>query len=328
MQGRPDVCSSFILHPFQSMKGAPFTSLCQRFARLRDPRRADLHTHTTFSDGTLTPAALVDRAVNAGLRAVAVTDHDTVAGVGPAQSAADGRLEVIPAVEVTSEFRGTELHLLGYFLRPNDERLAAALAELRSARRERLLEMARRLRPLGASTEDEVRAIPEEVSLGRRHLAGILIARGYSPSRHHAFARWLGNPALVDVPKRRLPVAEAIELVRGSGGVSSWAHPPAEADLEALSELRDLGLQAVECVYPWPTGARGRRLRAMAESLGLAITGGSDCHGAAPATRAVGARTVSPEELDRIRALSGQWPAVSQQARRRPVTCSPLTTDH
>jgi len=285
------------------VKNSPFTHLCQHFARLRDPRRADLHTHTTFSDGTLTPAALVDRAVNAGLRAVAVTDHDTTAGVGPAKAAAGGRLEVIPGVEVTCEFRGVELHLLGYFIRVDDGPLAAALCDLRSARRERLLEMARRLRALGASVEDDVLALLEDISLGRRHLAGILIARGYSQSRHHAFTRWLAHPTLAGVPKRRLPVAEAIDLVRGAGGVTSWAHPPAGADVDALTELRDLGLQAVECIYPWPTGARGKRLRAMAESLGLAVTGGSDCHGASPATRAVGARTVSLKELDRIRAM-------------------------
>jgi 3',5'-nucleoside bisphosphate phosphatase len=300
------------------VKNSPFTLLCQGFVRLRDPRRADLHTHTTSSDGTLTPAALVERAVHAGLRAIAVTDHDTTAGVGPAQAAAAGRLEVIPGVEVTSEFRGAELHLLGYFIRADNGPLAAALSELRLARRERLLEMARRLRPLGASVEDDVLAIPEDVSLGRRHLAASLIARGYSQSRHHAFTRWLANPALVGVPKRRLPVAEAIELVRGAGGVTSWAHPPADSDLDALTELRDLGLQAVECVYPWPTGARGKRLRAMAESLGLAVTGGSDTHGPSPATRAVGARTVSLEELDRIKAIIGDQ-AIGPIGRMGPV---------
>src|SRR5262245_21192986 len=113
-----------------SVKNSPFTVLCQHFARLRDHQRADLHTHTTFSDGTLTPAALIDRAVNAGLRAVAVTYHDTTAGIGLAQAAAVGRLEVIPGVEVTCEFRGAEFHLLGYFIRPDDGPLTAALAEL------------------------------------------------------------------------------------------------------------------------------------------------------------------------------------------------------
>jgi 3',5'-nucleoside bisphosphate phosphatase len=164
--------------------------------------------------------------------------------------------------------------------------------------------MARRLKPHGASVEEDVTAIPESVSVGRRHLAQILIARGYSHSRHHSFNRWLAAPEVAGVPKRRLAIAEAISLVQGAGGVTSWAHPPADADLSTLADLRALGLQAVECVYPWPTGARGRRLRAMAESLGLATTGGSDTHGPNPPTRAVGARTVTLDEVARIRAMS------------------------
>jgi predicted metal-dependent phosphoesterase TrpH len=179
--------------------------------------------------------------------------------------------------------------------------------------------MARRLRPLGASVEEDVFALPQVVSVGRRHLARILIARGHSRSLHHAFARWLAAPELAGVPRRRLPVAEAIALVRGAGGVTSWAHPPAGADLVALTELRDLGLHGVECVYPWPTGTHGKRLRAMADSLGLVVTGGSDSHDPSPPTRSVGARTVSLDELDRIRSMSGQWAVVSQQARHRPV---------
>jgi 3',5'-nucleoside bisphosphate phosphatase len=296
--------SSFILHP--SMKGSPFTKVCQGLAVIRDRARADLHTHTTFSDGTYTPGELVHRAATAGLKAVAITDHDTLGGIEPARVAAGGRLEVIAGVEITAEFRGSELHLLGYFVRTDDPRLAAALTELRAARRERLIEMARRLSRLGASIEEDVAAIGDDVSVGRRHLAHILMARGYSHSRHHAFTKWLADPAVAEVSKQRIAVAEAIGLVRQAGGVTSWAHPPADADLGMLTELRDQGLQAVECVYPWPTGARGRRLRAMAEPLGLATTGGSDSHDPSPPTRAVGARTVSLDVVARIRAMSDQ----------------------
>jgi hypothetical protein len=137
------------------MKGASFTSLCRQLTVLR-PGRADLHTHTTFSDGTHTPASLVERAIKAGLKAVAVTDHDTTAGVEPARAAAAGGIEVIAGVEVTAEFRGAEIHLLGYFVRPDDEPLGAALRDLRAARRERLLEMARRLKPSGVDVEADV----------------------------------------------------------------------------------------------------------------------------------------------------------------------------
>ena len=295
------------------MKGSPFTRLCGRLAVLRDPGRADLHTHTTFSDGTHTPEGLVDRARRAGLRAVAVTDHDTTAGIEPARAAAAGTIEVVPGVEITAEFRYHEVHLLGYFVRPDDPALSAALAALRASRRERLIEMAHRLRALGPSVEELVAAVPDTVSLGRRHLARMLIAAGHARSLHGAFAGWLARPELASVPKHRLPIADAIAQVRGAGGVASWAHPPQDIDLRVLEELRDLGLSAVECAYPWPSRAYETRLRQLARAAGLAVTGGSDSHDPGPPARAVGARTVTLDEVARIRALI-------------PVSC-PLTPD-
>src|SRR5262249_8224555 len=154
----------------------------------------------------------------------------TTAGVGPARVAAGGRVEVIAGVEITAEFRGAELHLLGYFINPEDEALGVTLAELRAARRERLIEMARRFRSLGLSVEGDIIALPETTALGRRHLARVLIARGHARSLHDAFTRVLATPELAGIRKQRLPVAEAIALVRGAGGVASWAHPPADVD--------------------------------------------------------------------------------------------------
>jgi predicted metal-dependent phosphoesterase TrpH len=286
------------------MKGAPFTRLCHELAVLRDPGRADLHTHTTASDGTHTPADLVARAIKAGLKAVAVTDHDTTAGIEPARAAAGSAVEVISGVEITAEWRGTEVHLLGYFIRPEDEPLAAALAELRHSRRERILEMARRLTSRGPALESDVAAVPAGVSLGRRHLARLLVERGQAGSLHTAFSNWLSASEVAAVPFRRLPIADALSLLRGAGGATSWAHPPANLDLRDLEEFRGLGLQALECVYPWPSRAHETRLRQLARAAGLAVTGGSDSHDPAPPTRAVGARSVTVEELARIRELS------------------------
>jgi predicted metal-dependent phosphoesterase TrpH len=286
------------------MKGSPFTRLCRGLAVLKNPGRADLHTHTTFSDGTHTPASLVGRARQVGLHAIAVTDHDTTAGVEPARAAAAGAIEVIAGVEITAEFRGFEVHLLGYFVQPHDPALAAALADLRAGRRARLIEMARRLRALGPDVEGAVVAVPETVSLGRRHLARLLIERGFGCSLHGAFTGWLARPELAGVPKHRLTIAEAITLVRGAGGVTSWAHPPADIDLRILEELREMGLSAIECTYPWPSRARETRLRQLARAAGLAVTGGSDSHDPDVPTRAVGARTVTLEELARIRELA------------------------
>jgi predicted metal-dependent phosphoesterase TrpH len=286
------------------MKGSPFTRLCHGLAVLKNPGRADLHTHTTFSDGTHTPASLVERARRAGLTAIAVTDHDTTAGVEPARAAAGGTLEVIAGVEITAEFRGFDVHLLGYFVRPHDPALATALADLRTGRRARLIDMARRLRSIGPDVEDEVTRLPETTAVGRRHLARLLIERGHVHSLHGAFTGWLARPELAGTPKRRLPVADAISLVRGAGGVTSWAHPPANTDLRVLEELREMGLSAIECAYPWPSRAQETRLRQLARAAGLAVTGGSDSHDPDVPTRAVGARTVTLDELARIRELA------------------------
>lgn len=283
------------------MKGSPFTHLCGQLAVLRAPFRADLHTHTTFSDGTHTPEGLVERAIKAGLKAVAVTDHDTTAGVEPARTAAGGSIEVIAGVEVTAELHGVEVHLLGYFVQMDNSALAEALEKVRASRRMRLVEMARRLHGLGVSVEEEIAAIPAVVSVGRRHLARILMERGHVHSLHGAFAGWLAHPELAGVPKLRLPAGEAIALIRGAGGVTSWAHPPATIDLRVLEELRAMGLTAIECAYPWPSRATEIKLRQLAGAAGLAVTGGSDSHDPGPPQRAVGARTVTREELDRIR---------------------------
>jgi 3',5'-nucleoside bisphosphate phosphatase len=303
------------------MRGAPFTRLCGQLAVLRSPFRADLHTHTIFSDGTHTPESLVERAIKAGLKAVAVTDHDTTAGVERARAAGGAAIEVIAGVEVTAEFRGSEIHLLGYFVRTDEPALAEALNQVRVSRRERLLEMARRLQGLGVSVEEDVAALPEFVSVGRRHLARIVIERGHAHSLHGAFTGWLAHPELVAVPKLRLPASTAIDLIRGAGGVASWAHPPASIDLRILEELRGMGLSAIECAYPWPSRATENRLRQLAGAAGLAITGGSDSHDPGPPQRAVGARTVTREELDRIRHLSGQ-------SESRPHADALLTTNH
>jgi hypothetical protein len=294
------------------MKGSPFTHLCRQLTVLRDRRRADLHTHTTFSDGTHTPAGLVERAVRAGLTAVAVTDHDTTAGVEPARAAAGGRIEVIAGVEATAEWSGSEVHLLGYFVRTDDGPLAAALTDLRQARRERIAEMARRLAARGAPIPDPVAAFGADVTLGRRHLARMLVAAGHAGSVHGAFAGRLADPEVAAVPLRRLPAGDALALIRGAGGVASWAHPPADLDLRTLEALRGLGLGAVECVYPWPSRAQETRLRQLARAAGLAVTGGSDSHDPDPPGRAVGARTVTWPEVATIRALSGRTGAVGR----------------
>jgi predicted metal-dependent phosphoesterase TrpH len=288
-------------------RGQPFTALCQLAARLSEPRVADLHVHTTASDGDYTPSQVVALARRERLKAVAVTDHDTLAGVGPAVDAAGGGLEVIPGVELSAELGGRELHILGYFVRPDDRRLVEHLATVCDRRRERFRAFVARLAEAGAVFPDGMAELEAErsTSLGRRHLAGMLVRTGAARSRYGAFQRFL-LPITPDVPASHLtPAAEVIRLVRDAGGVCSLAHPP-EGDEEALlSGLRGLGLTAVEAAFPAAAVTRTGRLRGLARKLGLAVTGGSDCHGPEAVGRAVGARGVTRDELHALRRLAG-----------------------
>jgi predicted metal-dependent phosphoesterase TrpH len=158
--------------------------------------------------------------------------------------------------------------------------------------------MVERLRRCGvAVAEGTLRDRPE--ALGRRHLAELLVRARRVATVREAFARYLSDGGPVVVPKQRLPVTQALTLVRGAGGVAAWAHPPYDCSRADLAQLAELGLTAVEAAYPNVRASRSRQLRAWAAELGLAVSGGSDCHG--PGRWAVGARTISAEELDRLR---------------------------
>lgn len=281
--------------------GQPFTALCQLAARGPYAGRVDLHVHTTHSDGLYSPAQVVDLARRAGLAAVAITDHDTLGGVDTARRAAAGSsVEIVAGVEITAEYRQRELHLLGYFVALDHPGLSAALEQIRRHRVDRFREMLERLRCRGVSLEgDEQRVQGSPDALGRRHLAEMLVRARRVATVREAFVRYLSDKGDIAVPKQRLPVVEALALVADAGGVAAWAHPPYDCSLEALAELRDWGLHAVEAEYPDVRRSRSLELRGWAEKLGLSISGGSDCHG--PGRRCVGSCTISAAEFARLR---------------------------
>jgi predicted metal-dependent phosphoesterase TrpH len=284
--------------------GQPFTQLCQSLARPRYFGRVDLHLHSTFSDGAYTPAEVVDLARRSGLSAIAITDHDTLAGVADARQSAPAALEIVSGVEITAEWQGREFHLLAYFIAPDHAPLNQALDYLRSERIGRFREMVRRLDSLGVHIkEEQLNRIQKQTTLGRRHLAEMLVAAKKAGSVREAFQRWLHDDGRAAVPKTRLPVAEALTLVRSAGGVASWAHPNYHCTKESLVELKRLGLGAVEAEYPTFRASKTRELRQWAVELGLAITGGSDCHGPDEPSRAVGASSISHDELQRLREM-------------------------
>ena len=198
----------------------------------KPPRRppgqgADLHVHTTHSDGACSPCEVVVSAANVGLKALAITDHDTLSAIAVARpEAARLGVELIAGVELTAEYEGREVHILGHFLREDDPSLVAATTGLRLARAERIRALVDRLEGLGLSVDLEAlgRAFPRDP--GRKHLADWLARTGQVSGPREAFARYLGDGGPAEVPKPRLAWAEAIALIRGAGGVAGLRTRP------------------------------------------------------------------------------------------------------
>jgi 3',5'-nucleoside bisphosphate phosphatase len=265
---------------------------------------ADLHVHTTHSDGVCSPCEVVIAAAGVGLSGLAITDHDTLTAIAIARpEAARLGVELIGGVELTAEFEGREVHILGHFVRDDDPALRAATEALRLARADRLRAMAARLGELGLSVDLDAlgRAFPR-ATLGRRHLGDWLWRTGQVASPREAFARFLGDDGPAQVPKPRLASGEAIGLIRGAGGVAGLAHPPYDLRERALRTLADAGLGAIEVAGPGINARLGRRFRDWAGPLDLVPIAGSDFHAADRPGRWLGAIRTPAEDVERLRA--------------------------
>lgn len=246
----------------------------------------DLHVHTTASDGTLSPGAMVMLAKHSGLRAVAITDHDTIDGVGEALAAGlKAGVEVVPGVEIGVDFK-SEMHILGYFIDHHNRELLRTLAVLREHRDQRNPRMVEKLRQLGFDiTMEEVAREADGKVVGRPHFASLMIKRGYVANLGEAFDKYLGTGKLAYVKKDKLTPREGIKLITGAGGIPVLAHPKyleARGDIdlkELLQELMGFGLRGIEVYYTTHTPEETRRFRELADSLGLLVTGGTDFHG-------------------------------------------------
>jgi predicted metal-dependent phosphoesterase TrpH len=248
----------------------------------------DLHTHSTASDGSLSPAELVRLAERTGLAGLALTDHDTVAGLPEALAAAQGsELELVPGVELSAASAEGALHIVGLFVDHRDPGLAGGLAWARRMRDERNPEIARRLAALGKPVDlERVAELAGGDVIGRPHFAAAMVERGYVSSADEAFARYLSSAGAAYVPKRKLEPAECIRLIRGAGGVPVLAHPDqtglGKGALEQLVErLTAAGLAGIEAYCPSYDSSRTRAYRDLALKYDLVVSGGSDFHGAA-----------------------------------------------
>ncbi|MFH7244165.1 MAG: PHP domain-containing protein [Spirulina sp.] len=241
----------------------------------------DLHNHTTYSDGTLSPATLVQEAITAGVKALAITDHDTLAGWDEAFSAAGDALEIVPGVELSTTENGRSLHVLGFY--PNRDALDPALQERLAVRRQRAAAMVDRLAELGYPIT--LPAMEGNRAPGRPHLAAAMVAAGYANSMDEVFDRWLGDHGPAYVPYAEFSAADGIRLLRACGAVPVWAHPylfrGGTVD-KTLPKLVEAGLMGIEVYHPSHSPSDVRRLEAFCQRYGLVMTGGSDYHGPSP----------------------------------------------
>lgn len=243
----------------------------------------DFHTHSTRSDGRLSSTELVDLAAARGVRVLALSDHDTLDGYEEAREAASKHpgFLLLPAVELSCDVPGTEVHMLGLCIDPLDTALLANLEQFRRGRIERAEKMVEALTRLGAPIEwSRVQEIAGEASVGRPHVAHALLERGHVQTFDEAFQRFLGRNGPAYFEREKLAPADAIAMIRAAGGVAVFAHPSFTNDYEQVAaDLAAQGLFGLETYYRAYPPELVETLRALAVRLGLFPTGGSDFHG-------------------------------------------------
>jgi 3',5'-nucleoside bisphosphate phosphatase len=260
----------------------------------------DLHAHSTASDGSRAPADVIREAKRIGLAAIALTDHDTVAGIREAISVGeDLGVRVVPGVELSAVEGDVETHILGLHLSDTRE-LEAKLVALREMRRTRAERMVQRLNELGVRIE--FASVLEQAAggaIGRPHVARAMIAEGWAVDFRDAFDRYLGNGRPAYVTKERLAVSEATALIHRAGGLAILAHPSHSGTLERIAAFVDQGMDGVEVRHPSHSAEDTVRLAALVEHFSLVPSGGSDWHGSSDGPRTLGMMRVPAEWLGR-----------------------------
>ena len=252
-----------------------------------ETRPVDLHVHSNRSDGSETPSALVDMALEKGLAAFALTDHDTTDGLDDALAyAADKDIEVIPGIEFSTEYEGRDIHVVGLYIDYTEEHFQHYLKDFQNSRNLRNQKMCKKLQEHGVDiTYEQLLAEYPGSVLTRAHYARFLLAHGYVKGLPEAFDRYVGDHCPCFVPREKVTPAQAVELILGAGGVPVLAHPilyhMSDERLDNLvAELKSIGLVGIEAIYSTYNTAEERQIRGLASKYDLKISGGSDFHGA------------------------------------------------
>ncbi|MBU1124594.1 MAG: PHP domain-containing protein [Candidatus Omnitrophica bacterium] len=264
---------------------------------------ADLHLHTIFSDGIYTPETLVRRAHKVGLSACAVVDHDTLEGIPYLFTEAKKfDLELIPGIELTAAYEGTEIHILGYYLEYDNRQLADTLVQLKKDRKVRAEEIIEKLHGIGVGLRPEaVFDLAGQGVVGRLHVARALLQEGLVGSLAEAFQRYIGDKSPAYVLGFRFSPAQAIALIRDAGGIAVLAHPYILKNDDLIPRFVDEGLQGLEVHYPEHSQSMVNFYLGIARKYNLLVTGGSDCHGDAKSEIKMGSLKVDYELVEKLK---------------------------
>ncbi|MEO0072745.1 MAG: PHP domain-containing protein [candidate division WOR-3 bacterium] len=274
------------------------------WAPAKSPQYCDLHIHTTYSDGLLTPAQVVDLARKSGLDAIAIVDHDAIGGIEPAVAAGKTLgVEIVPAVELSCLIGETDVHIIGYYIDYRNKKLIGILKEIQEKRIERAKLMIERLRKQGARVElERVLELAGEGTVGRPHIAQALLEEGYISSYDEAFWRYIGYHCPAYVPKEKLKPQEAIKMIKDFGGISVLAHPMSyNGHTQVISYLIELGIQGLEVWRCEHTPDDVKYLEEIATKHRLLLTGGTDCHGGRKGKILIGELKIPYEIVKRLK---------------------------
>lgn len=268
----------------------------------------DLHTHSTASDGISTPGELVTAAVKAGVRTLAVTDHDTISGIAGAVTAASQyRLRFIPGVELSTNVARNEVHILGYFIDPENEALNKELERLQKGREKRIYLILDRLEDLGLNPGwEKVNTLSRGKSPGRPHIARAMVEAGFVKSMEEAFGKYLVKGSPCYIPREKLTPEDSVRLIVDAGGIPVLAHPGLVGSFDVVFPyLLNIGIKGIECYYPEHSPEKTDYYVKLAKKHDLVITAGSDYHGPVGKSKAVtpGMPNVPAEVINAITEL-------------------------
>lgn len=265
---------------------------------------ADLHLHTVFSDGTSTAQELIDEAKKSGLSAISVVDHDTVLALDSTLKAGkEKNIEVLPGIELTAEYEGLEIHILGYLIDYKNEQLLKKLQFLRKNRIERIYKIVDKLKEQGIKIKPEtiLEGISEQGTVGRLHAARAMVKEGLVTSVFEAFQKYIGDKCPAYVLNFKLSPQEAIELIKSAGGIPVLAHPYILKRNDLIPAFADLGLMGLEAYYTEHSQSMVNSYLELAKRYNLLVTGGSDYHGEAKPEVRMGAVKIPYELVERLK---------------------------